>query len=378
MDNNKVLMAMSGGVDSSVAAHLLKSEGRELIGAMMKLFTDEALGDIFEAAVGITGMNSNADSAGSRACCTLSDADDARAVANAMGFPFYVFNFTDTFAAEVMERFVRAYLAGKTPNPCIDCNRFMKFQRFLHRATELECGYIATGHYARIAPSMDMGGRFLLKTGIDPAKDQSYVLYAMTQEQLSRIRFPLGGMSKPQVREIALREGFAANAERRESQDICFIPDGDYARYIEKYTGQPPRKGRFVDTAGNDLGENRGIINYTVGQRRGLGLAMPYPAYVLEIRPEDDAVVVGRDEMLYSKTLTVRDINLIALDRLDKPIRAHVKIRYSHRGQPATVSQTGPDTLCVEFDEPQRAITNGQAAVIYDGDIVIGGGTIDN
>ena len=341
---NNALIAMSGGVDSTVAALLTAKDGLGCAGAMMKLHP---------------GAGESAD---------------ARAAADRLGIPFYVFDMSECFSEQVIARFIAAYREGRTPNPCIDCNRNLKFGAFLKKA--LETGYdgVVTGHYARTERD-GLTGRYLLKKAADGSKDQSYVLYSLTQEQLSRIRFPLGGLTKQRVREIALAEGFN-NAGRRESQDICFIPDGDYAKFIEQYTGETPKKGRFVDTSGNDLGENRGVVCYTVGQRRGLGLAMPYPAYVTDIRTEDGTVVVGRKEELYSKALTARDVNFIPFDRLDRPMRIRAKIRYNQTEQPATVEQTGPGTIHIEFDEPQRAITKGQAAVIYEGDIVIGGGTI--
>ena len=348
---NKILIAMSGGVDSAVAAWVLKEKGYDCVGAMMKLFESSE----FESG-----------------CCSLADAQDARAVANRLGIPFYVFNFTSTFGEQVIDRFVRAYQNGHTPNPCIDCNRFLKFERFLARAREIDCEFIATGHYARIEKS---GERYLLKKGADDPKDQSYVLYAMTQEQLSRTQFPLGDMSKPEVREIALAQGFV-NAKKRDSQDICFAPDGDYAGFIERHTGGAFGKGRFIDPDGNDIGEHKGIIHYTIGQRRGLGISAPQPLFVCEVRPDSNTVVVGAQEMLFSKTLIARDINLIPVEKLDAPLRVKAKIRYRHQEQPATVWQLGPDTLRVEFAEPQRAITKGQAVVLYDRDIVVGGGTI--
>ncbi|MCL1844185.1 MAG: tRNA 2-thiouridine(34) synthase MnmA [Defluviitaleaceae bacterium] len=359
---SKILMAMSGGVDSSVAAYLLKSQGHELIGAMMKLFSDDDLSEIQEESRD-TG----------KACCSLSDAEDARNVAAAIGFPFYVFNFTENFNTEVMERFVKAYLQATTPNPCIDCNRFVKFQKFLHRAAELECGHIATGHYAIIYK--ETNGRFLLKKSRDDTKDQSYVLYAMTQEQLSRTLFPLGELTKTEVRAIAESQNFV-NAEKRDSQDICFAPDGDYAGFIKRHTHIPIKKGNFITKKGKILGEHRGIINYTIGQRRGLGISNPEPLYVIGLNAEANTVTIGAGEELFTKSLTAHDINLIATEKLDAPIRAKAKLRYSHTPQTATIHQTDIDQLKIEFDRPQRAITPGQAVVIYDDDIVIGGGTI--
>jgi len=338
------LIAMSGGVDSSVAAMLAIREGFNCAGAVMKLHPN-----------------------------VPDNEADARAAAEKLGIPLYVFDLSERFAAQVIKRFIDAYRDGRTPNPCVDCNKHLKFGKLLEKALELGKECIVTGHYAQVEHSNN--GRYILKKGAYPLKDQSYVLYSLTQEQLAHTLFPLGKLSKPQVRELAHDAGLE-NADRRESQDICFIPDGEYAKFIAEHTGAPPRKGRFIDPDGNYLGEHNGVVNYTVGQRRGMGLAMPYPAYVLDVRPEDDIVVVGRDSMLYSKTLYAKDINLIPFDKLDAPLRAMVKIRYKHNEQPATVYQTDEDTLRIEFDEPQRAITKGQATVIYDGDIVIGGGTI--
>jgi len=355
--NKNVLIAMSGGVDSSVAAYLLKLQGFDCTGAMMKLYANEG-----------------PETGHSKGCCSLEDARDARAVSFRMDIPFYVFNFTECFTKQVMERFINAYSKGVTPNPCIDCNRYVKFERFMKRAREIGMDHIATGHYARTEYDAG-GGRHLLKKGIDADKDQSYVLYGMSQEQLARTLFPLGGLHKSQVREIAREQGFV-NAKKRESQDICFVPDGDYAKFIKEHTGTKPPKGRFMDSFGNDLGEHKGIIHYTVGQRKGLGLPSPVPLFVCSIRPETGAVIVGEQKELYSKTLTAGDINLIPVDRLDAPIKVRAKIRYRQSEQPATVYQLDCGTLRVDFDNPQRAITKGQAVVLYDGDIVIGGGTI--
>ena len=353
----KTLIAMSGGVDSSVATYLLKQSQHDCVGAMMKLYTND---DLSQELAGKT-------------CCSLDDVEDARQVAASMDIPFYVFNFTDTFAETVMDRFVEAYQQGQTPNPCIDCNRFLKFERFLHRATELDCIHIATGHYARIEP--DTNGRYLLKTGIDTTKDQSYALYTMTQPQLSRTLLPLGSLTKEAVRQIADAQGFV-NAKKRDSQDICFAPDGDYAGFIERHTGKKISPGKFISPSGDIIGKHKGIIHYTIGQRKGLGISAPHPLFVLSMNIQENTVTLGTSEALFLSTLEAHDINLIPMDRLDAPLRVQAKIRYSHEAQPATLWQTGENTIRVEFDTPQRAITPGQAVVMYDGDVVVGGGTI--
>jgi len=342
---HSALIAMSGGVDSSVAAKLMLQAGVDCAGATMKVFPG---GDKI--------------------------VDDARVVAAEFGIDFYEFDFTKHFNEFVVTPFIADYLEGRTPNPCIVCNKHLKFGMFLDEATKMGKDFIVTGHYSQI--ECDTNGRYLLKKGADPSKDQSYVLYSLTQEQLAKTILPLGGMTKSEVREIAASYGFD-NASKSESQDICFIPDGDYMKFINEYTGEAPPAGRFIDTDGNYLGESKGISSYTIGQRRGLGLSMPHPPYVVEIRAKENTVVIGTEEMLYSKILTVSNINLIPIKKLDAPVRAQVKIRYSDPGHPATVRQTGEDTLLIEFDEPQRAITKGQAAVLYDDDIVIGGGTIE-
>jgi len=348
----QVLTAMSGGVDSSVAAYLCKRRGFDTAGAMMKL-----------------NLLQNEDDA----CCgSLKDAQDARKVANKLGIPFYVFNFAEDFKKEVMERFITAYKNGETPNPCIDCNRFLKFERFMRRAKELDAEYIATGHYARITRE---NGRFLLKKAVDETKDQSYVLYSLTREQLARTLFPLGELRKTETREIALEQGFV-NAKKKDSQDICFVPNGDYAAFIREFTGETFPEGDFLNENGNILGRHKGIINYTVGQRKGLGIPANTPLYVCSISRENNTVTVGAEDSLYSKTLTARDVNLIAVDKITAPLKLRAKIRYKHAEQPATVWQTDNDTLRIEFDAPQRAVTKGQAVVLYDGDVVIGGGII--
>ena len=354
----KVLIAMSGGVDSSVAAFILKQQNYDCIGAMMKLYAADETD---------TSLASN-----SRGCCSIIDAEDARAVATALGIPFFVFNFTDSFEEQVMTRFITAYRQGRTPNPCIDCNRFMKFEKLLQRAAELDAAYIATGHYASVT---HQNGRYLLKRSADASKDQTYVLYAMTQAQLAKTLFPLGGLTKDEVRGIASNLKFTT-ADKRDSQDICFAPDGDYAGFIERHTGQSSPKGDFISPDGQVLGQHKGIIHYTIGQRKGLGLYGPAPQYVSALDPMANTVTVGSSEYLFASSLTAHDINLIPFDKLDGPLNVQAKIRYSHPAQPAKLWQTGPDELHVEFESPQRAITPGQAVVLYDGDIVIGGGTI--
>ena len=349
---------MSGGVDSSAAALLLQRQGCELIGVTMRLFSNEDAGIIGEST-----------------CCSLDDAQDAREVARQLGFPHYVFNFSSCFREQVMDRFAASYERGETPNPCIDCNRCLKFGALLQRARELRCGAVATGHYARV--EYDPGsGRFLLKKAVHLEKDQSYVLCVLTQEQLAASRFPLGGLSKGEVRELAAAAGFG-NAEKRESQDICFVPDGDYAAFIRRHTGRKYPPGPFVDRSGAVLGTHGGIVGYTVGQRRGLGVSSSQGRlYVQQVRPADNTVVLGPNEDLYASTLYARDLNLIAAPRLDAPVRLRAKVRYRMAEQPCVAQQTGEDTLRVTFDEPQRAITPGQAVVLYDGDTVVAGATI--
>ncbi len=355
-ENKKVMIGMSGGVDSSVAAFLLQKESFEVIGATMKLYNNEDIDFVSE-----------------KTCCSLDDVLDAKSVCARLGIRHYTLNMTDDFKKEVIERFISAYQNGFTPNPCIDCNRYMKFSKMLHKAQELDIDYVATGHYARIEKQ---GDRYILKKAVDLSKDQSYVLYSLTQEQLKVTKFPLGNYTKQQVREIAKENGFV-NARKHESQDICFVPDGDYSKFIEYYTGKTYPCGDFVDMNGKRLGEHKGIIRYTIGQRRGLGLALPASMYVVEKDVDNNKVILGFNDDLFKKEVNVKNISFTACDGLDKPERLCAKIRYNQKEQPATVTQTDKNHFTIVFDEPQRAITKGQAAVLYDGDTVVGGGTIE-
>jgi len=349
-NTRRVIIAISGGIDSSVAAYLIKKQGYDCAGITMEL----------------------------SGCSSITDMEDARKIAGFLDMPYYVFNFTDSFENEVIKRFAGAYIKGYTPNPCIDCNRFIKFGRLLQKAKELDYYYIATGHYANIEYD-NICGRYLLKKAVDEKKDQSYVLYSMAQEQLRHIKFPLGNLTKPEVRKIAEERGFV-NAKKKESQDICFVQknqNGDYADFIEKYTGRTFPEGNFVDLNGNILGRHKGIIRYTTGQRRGLGLALKSPMYVYDKNAGNNTVILCGGEELYAKELIAHDINLIPFDRIDKKIKIKAKVRYNQKEQPAAAEQTGEDTLHIEFENPQRAITKGQSVVLYDGDIVVGGGTIE-
>ena len=353
----KAIIAMSGGVDSSGAALLTLQTGDDCIGATMQLFHNEDIGISKE-----------------KTCCSLNDVEDARSVCYRMGIPHYVMNFTDQFRTDVMDRFARSYLQGETPNPCIECNRYLKFDRLIHRMYELQRDYIVTGHYARIRYD-EKTGRYRMYKAVDESKDQSYVLYMLTQEQLAHVRLPLGNLTKTEVRSIAEANGFV-NAKKHDSQDICFVPDGEYASFIERHTGRKDIPGRFVDTAGNDIGPNKGITHYTIGQRRGLGIPAASRLYVLSIHPDTREVVLGSNEELFSRTVTAGQVNLIACDRIDSPIRVTAKIRYRHKEQPAAAWQDSEGLLHVEFDEPQRAVTRGQSVVLYDGEEVVGGGVI--
>ena len=354
----KAMIAMSGGVDSSVAALLTKEKGFECVGVTMKLFQNEDAGIPRE-----------------KACCSVDDIEDARRICYRIGMPHYVFNFTEEFREEVMERFVDAYKNGITPNPCIDCNRYMKFRHLFRRMQETGGTYLITGHYARVRQD-EQTGRFLLLKGADESKDQSYVLYNLTQEQLAHVQFPLGELRKDQVRSIAEDHGFI-NAGKHDSQDICFVPDGDYTAFIERYTGEMAKPGDFVDKEGKVLGRHEGITHYTIGQRRGLRFPAKTRIYVQKIDPVTNQVVLGKNEDLFTTELTANELNLITCDKLTEPLRVTAKVRYRHKEQPALAWQTEDGKLHVRFDQPQRAITRGQAVVLYQGDLVIGGGVIE-
>lgn len=353
----KVLVAMSGGVDSSVAALMMKQRGYDCVGVTMKLYGNEEIGIQKE-----------------HSCCSLDDVEDARNVAMRLGIPYYVFNFADRFRECVIDRFINAYENGRTPNPCIDCNRFLKFDALFRRARELGCERIVTGHYAGITYD-ETSRRYLLRKAADPSKDQSYVLWSMTQEQLAHTEFPLSALSKEETRAIAEQNGLI-NARKHDSQDICFVPDGDYAAFVERFTGKTYPSGDFLTEEGQKIGRHKGIIRYTIGQRRGLGLALPEPLYVCRLDTENNNVILGTNESLFSKELIANEINLIAVPRIEGEIRLKAKVRYRQKEEWATVSQLDGDTIRVVFDKPQRAITKGQSVVLYDGDVVFGGGII--
>lgn len=349
----KALIAMSGGVDSSVAAYLMKKAGYDCIGVTMKLYDNEDIGMARE-----------------KTCCSLSDIEDARSVCVKLGIPYYVFNFKDDFKEKVIDNFISCYQNGMTPNPCIECNRHLKFEHLYKRAKVLHCDVIVTGHYAKI--THDEQGYHLLK-GVDDSKDQSYVLYSLTQEQLANTCFPLGDYSKTEIRKIAEEQGFF-NAHKHDSQDICFIPDGDYMSFIEKTTGKKSEPGDFVNQEGEVVGRHKGYYGYTIGQRKGLGISAPKPYYVTEIRPEENKVIVGSNEDLFKTDLIANDFNWI--ENLAEDEVAKARIRYHQTEKEATARKNSDGTVDIHFLEPQRAITKGQAVVLYRDNHVVGGGTI--
>ena len=353
MEQKKALIGMSGGVDSSVAALRMLQSGYECIGATMRLF----------------------DSADQEStCCSLEDVEDARAVARKMGIPHYVFNFKEEFDRQVMAKFARCYEAGLTPNPCIDCNRHLKFDKLLHRARELGCDYVVSGHYARIRQDPQTG-RYLLYKAADSAKDQTYFLACLNQEQLAHIQFPLGELTKQQVRKIAEENGFV-NARKHDSQDICFVPDGDYVAFLERYTGKHYAPGDYLDLQGQVVGRHRGAVAYTIGQRKGLGIALGQPVYVCGKDMEKNTVTVGPNQALFSQALLASDWQWYPFETLTSPLAVTVKTRHSQSAQSGMVYPQENGFARVEFDSPQRAVTPGQAVVLYQGDLVVGGGTI--
>ena len=352
--SKKAIIAMSGGIDSSVAAFLMKEKGFDCIGATMKLYDNDDI------------MISR-----EKTCCSLDDIEDARSVANRLSMPYYVFNFKDEFKEKVIDKFIATYENGGTPNPCIDCNRYLKFRRLFQKMKELGFDYVVTGHYAKVE---EKDGWFYLKKGEDASKDQSYVLYSLKQEQLSHIIFPLGVYSKTEIRKSAEENNFL-NARKKDSQDICFVPDGDYAEFIERYLGKTYPKGNFVDVNGNVLGEHQGIIRYTNGQRKGLGVAFGKPMYVADKNIDDNTVTLCTNDELFSKELTANDFNWL-IPNPAKEIKCSARVRYNMREQPAAAYILDNGNVKVVFDEPQRAITKGQAVVLYDGETLLGGGTI--
>ena len=357
MTGKKVVVGMSGGVDSSVAAYLLKEQGYDVIGVTMQIWQDE------EPSV-------QEENGG---CCGLSAVDDARRVAAQLGIPYYVMNFKSEFKKCVIDYFIDEYENGRTPNPCIACNRYVKWEALLKRSMDIGADYIATGHYAQIEQLPN--GRYALKVSETDRKDQTYALYNLTQEQLSRTLMPVGAYDKDKIREIAQKIDLRV-ASKPDSQDICFIPDGDYASYIEETRQKKFKEGNFVLSDGTVVGKHKGIVHYTVGQRKGLGIALGHPVFVLEIRPETNEVVIGSNEESMTRKVVANKVNFMAVEDIKEPTRVWAKIRYNHRGAWCTVEKTGEDEITATFDEPVRAVTPGQALVLYDDKYVLGGGTI--
>jgi tRNA-uridine 2-sulfurtransferase len=363
-----IAVAMSGGVDSSTVAAMLRAEGHNVIGLTMQLWNQRRL-------AGHAGM----PEAVHGRCCSLDDVYDARRVAEMLGIPYYVVNHEARFERDVVRPFVREYLSGRTPIPCSLCNNHLKFDEFLTVARQIGADAVATGHYARVEFD-ERSGRWLLKRAADIAKDQTYFLFGLTQEQLSRTMFPLGEMTKTEVRRLAQQYGLAV-CEKPDSQEICFVPGGDYKAFLDAYLAEqgeslPDTAGELVTTDGEVIGQHHGIHNFTVGQRKGLGVATGTPLYVIQIKGDAHEVVVGKEEELYRVEVGVRDVNLISCDDLSEPVRVTAKIRHKHAGASALIKRTVGNNVLLTFDDPQRAVTPGQAAVFYDGDVVVAGGWI--
>ncbi len=353
----KVMVGMSGGVDSSVAALLLKQQGYDVVGVTFRLWS----------ATDACPQESG--------CCSIDDVNDAKYVCHTLGIPHYVFNYKELFREKVVDRFVQEYLAGRTPNPCIECNRSIKFSDIVLRAEAMGFDYVATGHYATIRQNPETG-RYCLYRGKYDSKDQSYVLYCLTQAQLARTLMPLGEYSKEEVRRIAEENGLIV-AKKPDSQDICFVPDGDYAGFIERYTGKTIPKGNFIDQDGHILGQHKGITHYTIGQRKGLGISLGKPVFVTDIDPKNNTVTLcEQEDSLFRTTLYADRLNFISVESLTEPARVMAKIRYAHKPSAATVFPPENGVARVEFDIPQRAATKGQAVVFFQQDQVLGGGTI--
>ncbi len=368
MENKTIAVAMSGGVDSSTVAAMLQAEGHTLIGLTMQLWNQRRL-------AGREGIPEQVQGR----CCSIDDVYDARRVAEGLGIPYYLVNHQERFEREVVKPFVREYLAGRTPIPCSLCNNHLKFDQLLLTARQIGADLIATGHYARNEYDPERG-RWILKRPVDTAKDQTYFLFGLTQDQLAHTLFPLGGYTKPEVRERARGYGLAL-AGKPDSQEICFIPGGDYKQFIDAYLDEqgeamPDSSGELVTVGGEVRGHHDGVHNFTVGQRKGLGLASPTPLYVIEIDRASRQVTVGSEDELLSRRLVARQLNWIAIERLDAPMRVQVKIRHRHEPAWATIEPGGEDEITATFDEPARAVTPGQSAVFYDGDVVVGGGWI--